>query len=480
MNFKSLLISTLIVGILTSCQNDTRNMPMEQQLISAPIKPITDDILETAVIYEANIRQYSPEGTFAAFTNDIPKLKELGVKIIWIMPIFPISNVKRKATGDRFADEIEDSKERAKYLGSYYAVSDFRAVNPEFGTIDDFRMLLKTAHQNGMYVILDWVPNHTGWDHVWLTQSPDYYTKNKNGAITEPLKEDGTSMGWSDVADLNYENMNMQEAMIADMQYWVETEGIDGFRCDMAGMVPTSFWEKAIPKLRSIRNIFMLAEADKPELTKGDLFEMAYGWEAHHIMNAIAKGEKNVSAFDTYMEAAQQKWAKDDILMQFVTNHDENSWAGTIRERMGDAAPAFTALTYCMPGMPLIYSGQEYDLEHRLKFFEKDSIPKEKGKTWELLKQLAVLKERVPAINGGKRSASYERLLSSDNDRVLAFRRKKGEEELIYIANLSNSDIDVTVDLNGEMVNGLTGDSVRLRADESIKLAAWEFLILLD
>jgi glycosidase len=453
---------------------------MEEQLVSTAISPITDEILESAVIYEANIRQYSAEGTFSAFAKDIPKLKELGVKIIWVMPIFPISKVKRKAKGDLFADDIEDEKERERYLGSYYAVSNFREVNPEFGTITDFRNLLKIAHENGMYVILDWVPNHTGWDHVWITEHPDFYTKNAQGEITEPLNEDGTPVGWADVADLNYENAHMQQAMIDDMLYWVKEEQIDGFRCDMAGMVPTSFWEKAIPILRAEREVFMLAESDKPELLKGDLFEMAYGWEVHHIMNAIAKGEKDVSHFDTYMKSAAEKWDSDDILMHFVTNHDENSWAGTIKERMGPAARAMTALTYCMPGMPLVYSGQEYDLEHRLKFFEKDSIPKKMGRSWALLKQLGELKNTLPALHGGKRSASYERLTTSDDTRVLAFRRKNQDTALIYIANLSSENVNTRIDLHGEMVNGMTGTTVALDPNKDIALAPWQYLILFE
>ena len=281
----------LLVGllILLSCKEEKKNA-METTINTARITPIQDAVLESSVIYEANIRQYSAEGTFSAFTRDIPQLKELGVKVIWLMPIFPISETKRKAYGDLMVEDIEDPKEREKYLGSYYAVSDFRAINPEFGTIEDFRDLLNTAHENGLYVILDWVPNHTGWDHTWITTNPDFYTKNAEGAITDPLNPDGSPVGWQDVADLNYDNQQLRETMIQDMLYWVKEEGIDGFRCDMAGMVPTDFWEQAIPRLRAEREIFMLAEADKPELCKDDLFEMAYGWEVHHILNAIEGG----------------------------------------------------------------------------------------------------------------------------------------------------------------------------------------------
>jgi len=200
------------------------------------IKPISNEVLETSVLYEVNVRQYSKEGTFSAFTKDIPKLKDLGVKIIWLMPIFPISKTKRKATGGDFASLIDDKIVRDKMLGSYYAVSDYRKVNPEFGTIEDFRDLIKIAHENEMYVILDWVPNHTGWDHSWIKTNPEYYTQNIDGVIIDPINPDnGESWGWQDVADLNYSNYEMRTMMLNEMKYWVNNEDIDGFRCDVAG-----------------------------------------------------------------------------------------------------------------------------------------------------------------------------------------------------------------------------------------------------
>lgn len=389
------LLFLLVSIILFSCQE---NKPKESVIKKLP--PISDAVLETAVIYEANIRQYSVEGTFKAFTKDIPQLKELGVKIIWVMPIFPISETKRKATGGDFASKIKDPEKRKKALGSYYAVSDFTKVNPEFGTIEDFRKLLKTAHQNGIYVILDWVPNHTGWDHTWLKTNPEFYTKNAQGDITEPLNPDGTPVGWADVADLNYNSKGLRKEMVKEMTYWLTQEDVDGFRCDVAGSVPTDFWQEAIPKLRAIKPIFMLAEAWEPALLKDHLFDMAYSWDTHHKMNAIAQGKENVKAWDDRMAQIDTLYEKDDILMNFVTNHDENSWNGSVKERMGDASETMLALSYATPGMPLIYSGQEYDLNKRLLFFEKDTIPKTKGKVWPLLEKLGALKAGNKALNG--------------------------------------------------------------------------------
>ena len=442
---------------------------------------LTSDKLENAVIYEVNIRQYSPEGSFNAFTKDIPNLKQLGVKVIWVMPIFPISQTKRKATGgdnSKFASEMP-AAEQHKYLGSYYAVSDFKKVNPEFGTIEDFRKLVKIAHQSGMYVILDWVPNHTGWDHVWIKKHPEYYTQNEKGEIVDPINpETGKTWGWTDVADLNYDNQNLRAAMTADMKYWLQKEGIDGFRCDVAGNVPTAFWQKTIPELRAVKNIFMLAEAWEPELMKDNLFDMEYSWDGHHTSNKIAQGKENVAAWDKFMLEKNNKYEANDILMNFVDNHDENSWNGTIQSRLGAAEEAMTALTYIMPGMPLVYSGNEYGLKHSLKFFEKDSIPKTKGKEWELRAKLGMLKNENSALNGGKNPASYKRITTNDDTKILAFEREKDGKKIIYIANLSNQPIETKIQLKGDFTDYITGDKIQFRSDAPIGLKAWQYLIL--
>ena len=399
---KKIIFLTTILLIFSSCRKNNNS-----EKIKINVK--------NAIIYEVNIRQYSEQGTFEEFTKDIPMLKELGVKIIWAMPIFPISKTKRKATGGDFAYLIENKEKRDKMLGSYYAVSDYGKINPEFGTIDDFRNLVDTAHENGMYVILDWVPNHTGWDHEWITTNPEYYTQNENGEIIDPINPDsGESWGWADVADLNYDNKNMRSKMIDEMLYWIKDENIDGFRCDVASAVPLDFWEEAISKIRDEKDVFMLAEAEEPELVKGKrLFDMVYAWERHHIFNKMANEENAIEIWDKIMEKESERFESDDILMSFVTNHDENSWNGTIRERMGDASELLTALSYISPGMPLIYSGQEYDLDHRLLFFEKDEIPKTKKIMWPLLQKLGKLKKENPALHTGIDASNYKKHKSS-------------------------------------------------------------------
>ena len=469
MKIKNLVV---VISILFfSCQQDVAENKNDKL-----IAPISDQVLETAVIYEANIRQYSKEGTFKAFTKDIPTLKELGVKIIWMMPINPISEIKRKATDGSFTSEIEDEEERKKYLGSYYSVSDYKAINPEFGNKDDFKALIATAHNNGIYVIVDWVPNHTGWDHPWITAHPEWYTQNEQGEIIDPINPDtGKSWGWTDTADLNYDNLDMQQEMIKDLKYWVENFDIDGYRMDVAHKVPPVFFKEAIAELKKIKPIFMLAEAEQHELFRNG-FDMQYAWEGHHVLNSIARGEATVSDFDTYMEKQNEVLEASDFTMNFVTNHDENSWSGTVKERMGDASEILTTLVYAMPGMPLIYSGQEYDLNHRLKFFEKDSIPKTKGNTWNLLTKLGDLKNNHLAFHGGKIAASYERL-STENENVVAFKRSKEEAEVYFIGNLSNQDQTFSISLEGSYKDLLQHENIVFK-DDKLKLAPWNYYLV--
>ncbi len=465
---RKILSVFFIAAIMFACKTEKKEQPILKE-----IAPVSDQMMETAVIYEANIRQYSKEGTFEQFTKDIPQLKELGIKVIWLMPIFPISETKRKATGganSKFASDFP-KEEQSKYLGSYYAVSDFTKINPEFGTIKDFRKLVETAHENDMYVILDWVPNHTGWDHTWLKTNPEYYTQNEKGEVIHPKNTD-----WTDVADLNYDNKELRKAMVNDMLYWITKEGVDGFRCDVAGSVPTDFWQEAIPKLRAKKDLFMLAEAWEPALLEDGLFDMAYGWDRHHTMNHMAKGEKAAVSWEQNFAKDTARYVADDILMTFVTNHDENSWNGTIKERLGDSWEAMTALSYLAPGMPLIYSGQEYGLSHRLKFFEKDEIPHTKGKEWELLKKLAELKRTNIALHGGKKAASYK-TLSLGNDNVVGFKRVKEGSEVVFIANFSKEASTISTVLKGEYLDYLTGRKIDISTIKSLKSNEYKILI---
>lgn len=421
---------------------------------AAPLPPVSDMMMENAVIYEANIRQYSTEGTFNAFAKDIPQLKKMGVKILWIMPIHPIGVEKRK-----------------EGLGSYYSVQNYTGVNPEFGTLADFKNLVNKAHQNGMYVILDWVANHTAWDHDWVKNHPEYYTTDKDGKMVSPFD-------WTDVVKLNYANADMRKAMIVEMEYWIKNASVDGFRCDVAMEVPTDFWNDATAQLRKQKPVFMLMEAEQPDLML-QAFDMQYGWEFHHILNDIYKGKKSVTDIDKYMEEREKKYQGDDITMNFTSNHDENSWNGTEYERMGDAVETFAATTYMIPGMPLIYNGQEYDFNRRLKFFVKDEItPKTIGKMFPIYEKLGKLKNNNAALNGGKKAASYNRIKTSNDTTTLAFERRNKKNSVLFIANMVNKESSVSIEKTGKYINYMTGKPVTLSSKE-MNLGAWEYMILI-
>lgn len=471
---KKLTLILILTLSLVACKKQDKQTKMTE---TAPT--VTKEMMETAIIYEANIRQYSKEGNFDAFTKDLPELKKMGVKIIWLMPIYPISEVNRKATGDTFVQDIKDPEERKKYRGSYYAAADYKGVNPEFGTLQDLKELVQKAHELDIFVILDWVPNHTGWDHKWITEHPDFYKKNAEGKITDPLNDEGKSIGWTDVAQLDYNNQDMRKEMIADMKYWINEADIDGFRCDVAGMVPMDFWRQAIPELRAIKPMFMLAEDGSADMVHGDdTFDMIYGWDTHHLLKAIAKGEKNVHDWDAHVDMLKHRYETDDIIMNFTQNHDENSWNGTVSESFGAAGEVMAVFTYMMNGMPLIYSGQEYDLDHRLKFFEKDSIPKTKGKYFAIYEKLAQIKINNPALNGGKKPASYTKINTQNNDQVLAFIREKNGKKAIFIANLSARPVETQLDFEGAFTDFFNGGKKQFTKDQKLSLQPWQYFVL--
>jgi alpha-amylase len=421
---------------------------------SKSLESVSNKMMENAVIYEANIRQYSAEGTFNAFAKDIPQIKKLGVKILWLMPINPIGVEKRK-----------------EGLGSYYSVKDYKGVNPEFGNLEDFKNLVKKAHNNGMYVILDWVANHSAWDNDWVKNHPEYYAKDKEGKMISPFD-------WTDVVKFDYTNQELRKEMIASMNYWIKNADIDGYRCDVAMEVPRDFWDEVTVQLNKTKKVFMLMEAEQPDLME-KAFDMQYGWEAHHIMNDIVKGKKTVKDWDSYISNRKVKYAKDDIDMYFTSNHDENSWNGTEYEKMGDAVPLFTALSYLTTGMPLIYNGQEYDFNRRLKFFVKDEItPKSKGKMFAIYEKLGYLKNKNQALNGGKNPASYTRISTSNDDNILAFSREKNNKKVTFIGNFSKDKQEVTIGLSEFYFDYMNGKKINFKKGEKINLAPWEYHIL--
>jgi glycosidase len=464
MRLKSILLLSLLI---LSCQNQSEiaRKPQVKTIEETPFLPINMEIISKAVLYEANIRQYSVEGSFNAFAEDLPKLKKMGVKIIWLMPINPISTKKSKGP-----------------LGSYYAVSNYTKVNPEFGTLKDFKSLVNKAHQLGMYVILDWVPGHTGWDHVWIKENSDYYLKNRKGEIIDPIDfRTGKSFGWTDVADLNYKNMQMREALRKAMVYWVEETNIDGYRIDQAYAVPQEFYNKTFAILKRIKPLFLLAETDiyhPGGLALVKKFDASYDWPGHHLSKKVAQGQKNALNYSRHIERTIKRYGPENIVVNFVSNHDENSWNGTIEESYGKAAYAFMALNYTIPGMPLVYSGQEYDLNKRLHFFEKDSFPKVSGKTMEFLQQLGALKNNHKALTSGLSGGSFKRLLNSKNDQILAFERERDGDTIVFIANLSKDYAQFTLPYEGNFKRFQDFKNKRLSSSYQYDMKPWEFWIL--
>ncbi len=374
------------------------------------------------VVYEMNVRQYTPEGTFAAAEQQLPRLKELGIDILWLMPIHPIGVKERKGT-----------------LGSYYAISDYCEVNPEFGTMADFEKFLAKAHELGLKVIIDWVANHTSPDAKWINERPaDWYVRDSLGNTI-------VQYDWTDIAKLNYENQDMRAEMEKSMRFWLE-KGLDGFRCDMAMEVPIDFWQETYAKLRvDYPEMYLLAEGEDPVL-HDRAFDSSYSWELHHLLNAIAKGEKGVKELKEYIAKDDENVPDEAFRLMFTSNHDENSWAGTEFERMGDAVRVMAMLTFTLPqGQPLIYTGQEMGFDHRFEFFEKDHIPAwEENEFTEFYKELIQIRHDNAALAAGERGG---KIVYPESDglpeSVLLFTREVEGNKVLVAANLSNEEVDM-------------------------------------
>ena len=406
-----------------------------------------------AVIYEVNLRQYTEEGTIKAFSEHLPYLKELGVDILWFMPIHPISELNRKGE-----------------LGSYYAVQDYMEVNPEFGTVEDFKELVDKAHSLGLKVMIDWVANHTGCDNVWIEEHPDWYEYD-NGEFVSPWD-------WTDTYSLNYDNSEMRAAMIDVMKFWAGEVGVDGFRCDVAFLVPVEFWDSARVELEKVKPVFMLAEASEKELTD-KAFDAVYNWPLLFLLDNIYKGNNSVGDLIDLADKQLIDLAPDAYYMNHITNHDRNTWDGTEFERYGKAVKSFAVMTYVWPGMPLIYTGQEVGMNRRLEFFVKDAPPvKEKNEWFEFYKSLNTLKHESKALRAGEEGGEtfvYE----TTEPNVFVLSREKDNEEIVYIANISDKKVKFHFDgesPEGEFENFFTKEKVLLPA--GMTLEPWDFVLL--
>ena len=443
------LVLTLFIAV--SCKPVKHEIPScKEELV---VKHL--DWTKNAVIYEVNVRQYTKEGTFNAFAKSLPRLKDMGVDILWIMPIHPIGE-----------------KDRKMPLGSYYAVQNYLEVGKDYGTIDDFKALVKQAHQLGMHVIIDWVANHTAWDNVWITEHPDWYTKDSTGKIIAPVKD------WTDVADLNYDNMDMRMAMLEALKYWVKETDIDGYRCDVADNVPSDFWNYVRRELDKIKPVFMLAECDKAELHRNG-FDMSYCWTYMGGAYDIAAGKKTADYIDTLLLKETTAFKSDDYKMRFTTNHDENSWKGFDKEIYGDNFKGFALLSFTLPGMPMIYGGQEAGLAKRLKFFEKDPISWDDLSLADFYKSLIKLKKENKALWNGDFGGKIERSNTSNDKAVYAFTRVKDANKLLVVVNLSKETQKISLkgNVEGNYKEYFTAKATSLKADDQIELKPSEYLV---
>ncbi len=418
------------------------------------------DWSKDAVIYQINTRQFTPEGTFKAAQNHLPRLRELGVDILWLMPIHPIGDVNRKGT-----------------LGSPYAIKDYFGVNPEFGTEDDFRAFVDAAHAAGFKVILDWVANHTAWDNPLVTEHPDWYETDWKGAFHPTPWTD-----WADIIDLDYSNPALREYKSRALKYWVEEFDIDGYRADVAGFVPLDFWETARAELDQIKPVFMLAEWQQRDLHRA-AFDATYAWAWKEAAMRIAKGESNAGDLRGYLSEQISTWPLDAYRMLYTENHDQNAWDGSTRAIYGDAYHAMLTLSFVTEGIPLIHNGQEVGNQNQLEFFERDPID------WgafahpdgELIKKLIALKTSNPALHNGSAGGRIIPVSTDTPDQILSFAREKDANRVLVLFNLSDQPARFVVTdgpVTGDWIDALTDEADTLQLGAERTLAPWAGLIL--
>lgn len=378
-----------------------------------------------SVVYEMNVRQYTPEGTFEAATAELPRLKDLGVDVVWLMPIHPIGVVGRKGT-----------------LGSYYAASDYCAVNPEFGTMEDFDIFLASAHSLGLKVIIDMVCNHTSPDAVWNDKEVGY-----DWYVRDSLGNTIVEYDWTDIAKLDYSNPDLRKAMDDVLRFWIN-KGIDGFRCDAAWSLPTDYWAGILPELKAQNpELYFLAEAEQPDLNAEGGFDAAYAWKLHHVMNDIAQGNAGIPELKAVLEQTKADFPAETMMLSFTSNHDENSWAGTEFERMGDAWKVMAVLSYTLPqAQPLIYTGQEVGWNKRFEFFEKDVTPDWTANEFtSFYKMMNDIYHANPALASGEKGGAFE-IVSEDEGTLVFTRTVPGNKVTVSAQLVAPWEVTISVE----------------------------------
>ncbi len=409
----------------------------------------------SANIYETNVRQYTQEGTFEAFSKHLPRLRDMGVKILWFMPITPISELGRLGS-----------------LGSYYAVKNYTEINPEFGTLEDFKNLVAQAHSMDFKVIIDWVANHAGNDNVWVSQFPEFFCYDPDHQIIHPH-------GWSDVSQLNYDVPALHVHMIEAMKFWIEECKIDGFRCDMAHLVPLDFWVEAKKQLSEIKSdLFWLGECEEPEYH--EVFDATYTWRWMHASEEFYHGRMNLQSMLTILYKSVTEFPCAAFRTYFTSNHDENSWNGTEYEKYGYAAKLFAVFSSTWNGIPMIYSGQETASKKRLKFFDKDPIEWDgKYELHDFYKTLLTLRSTSKALRPADPHMLTRVVSHPDDPHIFSFLRKNGIHEVLVVLNCLGAEINFQVKgVQGVFRNVFGGRDVNFDHEDSVFLRGWEFLVL--
>ena len=450
------MISTLV---LAACNNNSSSTIHETKKENKKMTFKKADWINNTDVYEVNLRQYSKEGTFNAFLKELPRLKEMGVSTLWFMPITPIAQMKKKGS-----------------LGSQYACSDYTSVSPEFGTLDDFKNFVKKAHSMGFKVIIDWVANHTGWDHVWTKTHPEYFEKDSS---TNDFK---IASGMDDIIELDYKNPALRKAMIDAMKYWVTECDIDGYRCDLAFWVELDFWLEAREELEKTKTLFWLAENDPLENPNYyEAFDACYTWTWMHKTEEFYKHGHDVGALDSVLHRYDTVGGNEGIKLWFTTNHDENSWNGTEYEKYGDAAKALAVHSFTWEGIPLIYSGQEFPNKKRLEFFEKDVIEwNGKYELQDFYKTLLSLRKTNPALRAGDTAASTIWLKTNVPHNMLAYLRKNGNREVLVLLNMSKHPVSCAIDderITGQFSEIFKKTQRDLTTEKVFEMQPWEYLV---
>lgn len=416
-----------------------------------------------AVLYEMNVRQLTPEGTLRAAAARLEFLRDLGVDAVWLMPIYPIGEKNRKGT-----------------LGSYYSIRDYCAVNPELGTMDDFDDFVAEAHRLGMKVLMDWVANHTSRDARWIAGKPaSWYERDASGEPAVPWD-------WTDTAKLDYANRDVWEAQAAAMEFWIARHAVDGFRCDMAMLVPIGFWQYAAARLRRVKpDLFLLAEAEQRNLFDDGVFDACYGWEMHHLLNDVAQQRVRVTALRDWLRADRGRYPRSAMRLAFTSNHDENSWNGSEFTRMGGAREIMAAFTFVVPrGLPLVYTGQEIGYDHSFAFFDRDPIPAESYRAnayTEFYRRLTELRHANPALAAGGRGGDMVEISNNAEDCLMTFVREVPGNQVVAVMNLSPYAIETdyyTGIYAGMYTDALTGRPSELRGHVVEPMGPWSYRIL--